>query len=712
LPAPAYLYSQAKESQQAGRYADALNAFRSLIAEQPENAQLQFDLGNTYNALAKPREALACYLKALSLDAELPGLRNNLGITWLDLGEPLKALECFENILAKHPNNANALNNRGTALRDLKQPKSALASYEAALQVAPNHVEALNNHGNQLLELNQPERALRSYQLAYQLAPQFPVTFRNAARSLLSLHRPQEALDLLEVALKGHRHDAFAWMYKGDALRILQRFEAAIAAYDQALSLHPQLDFLPGLKLYLEMQICNWKHWADKIALLKAAVLSDQRYTVPMPMLGLIDDPALQYRAARIYMQNNAPAQARLVASRPDLMRTKATPNHKIRIAYVSAHFHEHPSGRLMAEIFERHDRNRFEIFALSLGFPAIDAIRTRLAASVDRFIDIASQSDEQSIHLARELKIDIAVDLTGYYDQSRPNLFANRLAPIQVSYLITPGTLGMDYWDYLIADRIVVPEEHYEHFAEKIVQLPGSYFTFDSGQQISTKIYSRQELQLPQNSFVFCCFNSSYKITPETFDIWMRVLNQVPGSVLWLFESNPTSPINLRNEARARGIDPGRLIFSKVAKIEEHLARQQQADLFLDTWPCNAHTTACDALFSGVPVLTYLGKSFASRVAASMLTALDLTELIADTPQDYEAKAVALARDPGQIADLRSRLQNQRTSSSLFQGKVKAKELEAAYSAMMARHLQDLPPMHFQVALNDGANFYTTLSS
>ncbi len=693
-------FTQAKDFQQAGHFAEALALFGILAKNNPHHARFQFEQGNLLNALAHSEQALDCYTKALALDENFPGLKNNLGNTWLDLGQPAKALQCFDEILAKQPQDANALNNRGTALRDLKQPELALVSYEKALAIAPNNVEALNNHGNQLLELNQPEQALKSYQRAYRLSPHFHITHRNAARALLAIHRPNEAMKLLDLALQTLSQDAFTWMYRGDALRQMQRFEEAIASYERALSIQPALDFLPGLKLYLKMQICDWNDWPQAIEDLKTALKEGRRYTVPMPMLGFLDIPALQLAASHIYMSGHtAPVSMKKESAVSPHLSSVKQATKKIKLGYFSAHFHEHPTGRLMAEIFERHDRSQFEVYAFSFGVPARDSVRQRLIAAFDEFIDVTTQSDEQVVRLSQQMGIDIAIDLTGYYDQSRPGLFARRCAPIQVSYLITPGTLGMSYWDYLIADSVVVPPASFPHFSEQIVHLPSCYFTFDSKQTISERIFTRKELGLPDDGFVFCCFNNSYKITPPVFDIWMRILHSAPDSVLWLFESNHSVPHQLKREATLRGIDPERLIFSKVAKLDEHLARQQLADLFLDTWPCNAHTTACDALFSGLPVLTHPGQSFASRVAASMLTTLNLPQLIAESPQAYESMALEYANQPSRLVAMREQLLQSRHHSPLFSGAIKARELESAYIAMTERQRKGLDPAHFQVA-------------
>jgi predicted O-linked N-acetylglucosamine transferase (SPINDLY family) len=696
--------SQALALIEQGQFEAARDALKAAAQQHSSSARLHFLLGNVQNMLQQPALALQSYQTALTLDSQLPGLHNNLGNTWLDVGQPEKALQSFDAALLLKPQDANALNNRGTALRDLKCPEEARKSYEQALALSPQHLDALNNLANLLVELNQPERALAQLRIANSVRPQFAPTLRNSGRALQVMRRSAEALAYFDQALRLNAQDAFTWMYRAEALRDLQRIEEAIDSYGQALRLHPQLDFVAGLKLYLQMQICRWDHFEQELTQLQAALHAKQRYTVPMPLLALLNDPALQKIAAEIYAQAHAPAPTPAPAQVSEEISphaftelTKNSPR-KIKLGYFSAHFHQHPTGRLMAQVIEWHDRSQFEVIAFSFGMDAQDSVRQRLVKAFDEFMDVRSFSDAQVLELVRNKGIDIAIDLAGYYDQSRPALLARRVAPLQVSYLITPGTLGMPWIDYLLADPVVVPTEAFEHYCEHIVHLPNSYFTYDSTQAISSQAFTRADLGLPEDAFVFCCFNSVYKILPATFDIWMRLLQSAPHSVMWLLESHPSARDNLKTQAKQRGIDPARLIFSKVAPIAEHLARHQLADLFLDTWPYNAHTTACDALYSGLPVLTCPGQTFASRVAASLLTALNLPELIAPSPQAYEAMALEYVKQPNRLNHIRQQLIQLRRNSPLFQGAAKTRDLESAYRIMLDRHRSGRPSAHFIV--------------
>ncbi len=351
-----------------------------------------------------------------------------------------------------------------------------------------------------------------------------------------------------------------------------------------------------------------------------------------------------------------------------------------------------------MAELFEAHDASRFELYGFSFGPNKKDEMRARVSSAFDKFVDVTTKSDREVAQLSKDFGIDIAVDLKGYTQDSRTGIFAEGCAPIQVNYLGYPGTMGAEYIDYVIADNTVIPEESQAYFTEKVVYLPHSYQVNDSKRRISDRVFTKQELGLPEKGFVYCCFNNNYKILPETFDGWMRILKAVEGSVIWLFEDNSTVPENLYKEAESRGVDRGRLVFAKPMKPEEHLARYRLADLFIDTLPYNAHTTASDALWAGLPVLTCMGKSFASRVAASLLTAIRLPELISHTQEEYEAMAIELALNAEKFSEIKRKLENNRLATPLFDGKLFTRQIEAAYAEMYSRHQAELAPANIYI--------------
>jgi predicted O-linked N-acetylglucosamine transferase (SPINDLY family) len=411
---------------------------------------------------------------------------------------------------------------------------------------------------------------------------------------------------------------------------------------------------------------------------------------LPFPALALLDSPPLLRAAAESWIREESPRNDALGAIPP---RPRSA---KIRVGYFSADFRVHPVALLSAGIFERHDRSKFEVIAFAFGPESNDQMRARLVKAFDSFVDVRQRTDVEAATLARDMGIDIAVDLNGITEHGRSGIFALRAAPIQINFLGYPGTMGAGYMDYLIGDRTVIPREYHDHYVEKIIYLPGSFIPFDSSYAVADKTFMRQELGLPPEGFVFCCFNNAFKITPAVFDRWMRILARVEDSVLWLSPTNPTSAANLRKEAVRRGIEPLRLVFApRLASLPEHLARLRAADLFLDTFPYNAHASALDALWAGLPVLTCEGHSFASRVAASVLRTIDLPQLITGSLSQYEDTATLLAQDPVRLSRMRETLANNRASTELFDTAGYTKNLEAAYEWIHNRHHSGAAPEH-----------------
>jgi predicted O-linked N-acetylglucosamine transferase (SPINDLY family) len=376
----------------------------------------------------------------------------------------------------------------------------------------------------------------------------------------------------------------------------------------------------------------------------------------------------------------------------------KSKRREKIRIGYYSEDFREHPVTYLITELFELHNKDQFELFGFYLGPPDSSKMHKRVLSAFNQFIDVRLKSDKDIALMSREIGIDIAVDLGGFTGLHRPGIFSYRAAPIQVNYLGYPGTMGAKYIDYIIADLTLIPIESEQYYSEKIVYLPNTYQPNDRNRLVAEKVFTKDELDLPKDSFVFCCFNNSFKITPDTFDGWMRILKAVKNSVLWLLEDNPITKLNLRKEAQVRGIDSSRLIFAKRMFPSENLARHQAADLFLDTLPYNAHTTASDALWVGLPILTCMGKSFASRVAASLLNAIELPELITTTQEQYEAKAIELATNPEKLKAIKYKLERNRFTTALFDTPRFTKHIEAAYKQMYERYQTDLQPNNIYI--------------
>ena len=475
-------------------------------------------------------------------------------------------------------------------------------------------------------------------------------------------------------------------------LNQLKRYDEAITHYDKALSLEPDIDWVYGDSLYINMKICSWAGLAESLEDISKKIVANEKVVRPFTLLALNDEALQHKKSSEIYIQNKYPINAILGPV------VKRLGNQKIRVGYFSADFHNHATGYLMAELFELHDKSQFGLVGFSFGPIANDEMRQRLEKSFDHFIEVGRNSDVEVSKLSRDLNIDIAVDLKGFTLNSRTGIFANRAAPIQVNYLGYPGTMGTNYIDYIIADKILIPLESQSCYSEKSVYLPDSYQVNDRKRLISDRKFTRQELRLPTHDFVFCCFNKNYKIMPATFNGWMRILKALDGSVLWLFQDNIWAVDNLKKEAEKQGIAADRLVFAEHLPLPEHLARHSQADLFLDTSPYNAHTTMSDALWTGLPAITLIGTSFASRVAASLLNAIGLSELITNSQEEYEALAIELAMNPKKLADIKLRLANNRLTAPLFDTPLFTKNLESAYTKMHERYQNDLAPDHIYI--------------
>jgi predicted O-linked N-acetylglucosamine transferase (SPINDLY family) len=565
-------------------------------------------------------------------------------------------------------------NNHGIALHRLQRYQEAVASFDQAILLDPSHANAYGNRGNALIELRQYQRALESYDHVIRLAPDYAPAHNARATALHGLRQYPAAVESWDKAILLKPDYADAHANRGIALFEIAQYKQALESFENALRLKPDYKYLTGMRLHLKRLLCDWQDLENQTRHLESQITRGEKAAPPFMLLALTASPAVQRKAAEIFVQDRYPDAAGTLPQRPR--------RDKIRVGYFSADFHNHAICYLMAELFERHDKTRFELLAFSFGRDQQDEMRARVSAAMDRFLDVRFLSDSEVAQLSRELEVDIAVDLMGFTQHGRTGIFARRAAPVQVNYLGYPGTMGASYIDYLIADRTLIPEASRQHYAEEIVYLPDS-FQANSRALPARQLYTRAAARLPEQGFVYCCFNNNYKMTPAMFDVWMRILERVEGSVLWLLEGNPWAADNLRQEAARRGISPQRLIFARGLPLAEHVARQQLADLFLDTLPFNAGAMASPALWAGLPVLTCMGETFAGRMAASLLRAVDLPELVTETIPEYEALAVELALDRDRYRELRQRLQRNRLTAPLFDTARFTRHLEAAYSAM-----------------------------
>ena len=674
-------------------YIEAINFFKKAQKIKPNNNFINFNLAQALSAIGNYLEAIKYYKIAIKLN-------KNYFWSWLNFAKSLhklksynKALIHYDQAIKLKPDFATAYNNKGVTLSDLKRYDEALIHYDQAIKLKPDYPEPYNNKGNIFNNLKRYDEALNHYDQAIKLKPDFPAAYNNKGIILLALKRHDEALIHYDQAIK--LKPDFVDAYHNKALKFykLKRYDEAVSNYDQALKLKPDYEYLFSMLVHVKMLLCNWQNFKFNVKSLSFLINENKKSAIPFVISALIDSPSIQRKSSEIWVKDKHPYKS--------LLGPISKPRHreKIKIGYYSPDFREHPITHILTEVIESHDKNQFELFGFYFGPPDSSKMHKRIAAAFNQFIDVRLKSDKDIALISREIGIDIAVDLTGLTNLSRTDIFSYRAAPIQVNYLGYPGTMAAEYIDYIIADRTLIPVESQKHYSEKIVYLPNSYLINSSKREIAKKIFTKEEFDLPKERFVFCCFNSSYKITPDTFDGWMRILKAVKGSVLWLLQDNRTTILNLLKEAQVRGIDSNRLIFvKKINPFSEHLARYQLADLFLDTLPYNAHVTASDALWAGLPVLTCIGDSFASRVAASLLNTIELPELITRTKEQYEAKAIELGNNPEKLTAIKNKLERNRLTTALFNTTKFTNYIQAAYRQMYENYQADLPPRNIYI--------------
>lgn len=688
----AALQNRGVAAQHLGQFDAALADYDSLLLLTPDNLEARVNRGALLRQMGRLDEALSALTSALTISDQHAGAYSNLGNVLQNLRRYDEAIGAFEKAIALDPQNADALSNCGVALAELGRFEEAIASYDRAIALAPGAADAYSNRGLAYKALRRPSEALTDFEMAIALNPGFAEAHSNKGNTLQDLKHFELAVESYDQAIALRPGFADAHYNRGNALQELKQTAAARAAYAAALAIDPAYEYLKGALIHTQMHLADWTGVTAAIADLEASILRGDKVAPPFPVLALTDSPAAQLAAAETWIKDKVPPRDRLGSIAP-------WPKHdRLRIGYFSADFHNHAMGYLMAELYEAHDRERFELIGLSLGPDRQDDMRQRISKAFDQFIDVRAQSDLEIAQLSRSLEIDIAIDLNGFTQGARLGAFADGCAPIQVNFLGYPGTLGAPYIDYIIADETLIPQESRQFYTEKIVYLPHSYQVNDSQRVISDRVFSRAELGLPEQGFVFACFNNGYKILPQIFDIWMRLLKQVEGSVLWLLTDTDVAMANLRREAEQRGVSGNRLIFASRMPLPDHLARHRAADLFIDTLPYNAHTTASDALWAGLPILTCQGQGFAGRVASSLLNAVGLRELVTTDLAAYEAQALYLATHPEDLLAIRSKLAAALPDTPLFQAKIFARHMEAAYLEMAARREAGLPPDHLKI--------------
>ena len=704
-----------------GEKTKALRYFKKALSLRKNSFQLLFNIAKTYDELKNYDLALKFYSKVNEINPSFALAWSNRGIVLNELNRFDEALNDFDKAIQIQPKFFEAFFNKSITYNELKLYELSLQACDQAVQINPEYAMAYSMKGRTLCELKQYEEALLNVGRAIELSPEDSEMWLSRAIVMISLQKYHDATQDINKAidfnpkndsawsLKGLLHllladyqsannfiekalhinplNAVAWFNKAQIFLETGQYELVLEPLKNALQLKPHIKYLRAYYTHSKLYMGYWEDLHEDIHEVLKKSINCEPAAPPLILSLLIDDPQQHLDAARMLSRDK---YIEITGVLPNLNKYSHA---KLRIGYFSADFKHHPVSLLTAELFELHNREKFEIIAFSLqDAKPNDPVRPRLIDAFDQFIDVSNKSERGIAQLSRNLEIDIAIDLGGHTIGSKTTIFSYRAAPIQISYIGYLGTMGVDYFDYLIADKTIIPLEAQKYYSEKIIYLP-CYQVNDRKRKISGKGFTRKELGLPESGFVFACFNNSYKYQPTTFNSWMKILKAVEGSVLFLYASNTVFQENIKKEAQKRGIKPHRIVFGKRISSDEYLARYQVCDLFLDTLPYNAGATASDALWAGLPLLTLIGKSFPSRYAASLLVAMGLPELITYSQEEYELLAIDLATNPEKLRKIKIKLIRHRETTLLFDTPKFTKFLELAYTNIYNRYQANLPP-------------------
>jgi predicted O-linked N-acetylglucosamine transferase (SPINDLY family) len=704
----------------------AIDAYQKAIDINPKHLEASTNLSDLFNQLGRHQEALVAANQAVKLNSPyletwlnqgkaFSGLQNSLNAlkaykrvleiqpfhaeglfcqahTLDELGDYEGALSKYDTYLNHHSKNSSVLTNKGSTLNKLMRYHEALEVLEESIKLDSSVFMSWLNAGTALHNLKYFDKALSYYDQALNLQPDNSQIWSNKGNTMSEMLRYEEALISYDRALTISPNYAPALRNKGSTLILMTRYEDALATFKELIGIYPDTHDILAQIMHIKMRLCNWSDYEIYYQnLYKACILKNDTCS-PFISLSVFNEGEIQKIIAENWVDkvSSAPPPVHI----DNITKT----NERIRIGYYSPDFKNHPVSFLIAELIELHDRKRFEVIAFSFGTDNLNPMQHRLSSAFDQFINVHGKSEMQIASLSREMGIDIAIDLCGHTHENRFGIFCHRAAPFQVSYLGHPGTMGAACIDYIIADPILIPIEKSVHYTEKLVHLPHSFQINDRKRSISNLELNKADFGLPESGVIYCCFNNNFKITPEIFHSWMQILRGVDNSVLWLLEDTPSVPINLRKEAMKAGIDPARVLFSGRIAPELYLARYRLADLFLDTYPFNGGATASDALWAGLPIITKLGDAYAGRMAASLLNAIGLPELVTNTDEEYIELAQCFGRDPSKLTSIKTKLAHNKLSTPLFNTPLNVKYIEEAFEKMMERHLSNQTPDHIQI--------------
>ena len=709
-----YTFKEAFNFYQKRQFLKSEEICIKILEVSPKN----FEVINLYAVLLfqkkNYKESITFFNKAIKINPNRPDLYNNLSIALFQEKKFKEAIISWDNAIKIKPDYAEAFFNKGNVYSLIKDYKNSIKSFEEAIEIKKNYKEAYSNLGNVYVEIKDYKRALEKFDLAIQIKPINPIEYNNIGNIYFELKNFKKALKNFDNALSVDANFALSYYNKAKTYKEINQNEEAIINYEkaislnknfseayknlgnvyldlkildksiynhqQALNINPNISFLEGTILQSKCGICDWENFSENKSLLEKNILLGKKSSNPFSTLLMYDSPQLHKKSSKIFFESEYDEKsiAEILKELPS--------NKKVNIGYYSSDFHNHATMYLMANLFELHDKSKFQIYAFSFGQDDKSEIRNRVSKTFNKFLDVRLKTDKQIVEMSRELKINIAVDLKGYTFNNRFGIFVKRCAPLQLSYLGYPGTVASNSIDYLIADKTLIPDENKKFYSEKIIYMPNTYQVNDSTLKVSEKKFERKDLGLPEKGIVFCNFNQSYKILPNIFNIWVKIIKKVEDSILWLMTNNEIVEKNLRKEFVKNGVNENRLIFARRMPHPEHLSRLKLADIFLDTFPYNAHTTASDALRVGVPVITLKGQSFASRVASSLLNSLDLNDLITYDETEYKKLAIKLAENNSLLQEIKRKINSNISTKPLFDTKLFTQHLEKAYLTAIQR--------------------------
>ena len=638
-------FDQATDLHKKGKIQEALNIYLTLQEENPNNSKLLFQIGNAYFQTGNTDLSLNYYKKVIEIDKEHFNAFNNMGGVLATLGKYNEAIDAFKRTINIKPDYSEAYSNIGNCHLYLKNQLKAIENFKKAIEINEKNSFAYNGLGSTYKELDNNQEAIFNFRKAINIKPDYFEAYENL----------------------------------GTTLSTIRQFDEAKEAFEKVLEIKPDHKYTFGRLLHTKMMLADWNKFDNDLEKLIDSIDKKKRSINPFPLLSLIDDPAYHKINAEIFMDY------KFKNEKSKIFEKARKTEGKIKIGYFSPDFREHPTLYLMMDVFKLHDLSKFDVYAFSFGPKGTGIAYNNSKKFFTKFFDIKNMSDDEVINLSKEIGIDIAIDLCGYTSWNRASIFFKRVAPIQINYLGYAGSIGGNFIDYILADEILISENDKKYYGEKVICLPNCYQANPKNLDVSNEKISRQDFGLPENKIVFCNFNSSYKITPTTFNIWTNIMKKIPDSVLWLMDSegNSTSE-NIWKEAEKRSIDRNRIIFTKHMNRKDHLNRLKLVDIFLDTFPYNAHTTSSDAIRMGIPIVTLKGKSFASRVTASILNQVDMSQLVADNIEKFELKAIELATNKEKLREIKEKIKKSIKVSKLFDSLTFVKDLEKIYQKII----------------------------